>query len=67
MGQELKYSTVWIENGKVYGFVQLINPGPSVLYDLGITEADLKEEVSRVSRTEVGTYKSLPVVRRWTR
>jgi hypothetical protein len=52
MGQELKYSTVWIENGKVYGFVQLMNPGPSVLHGLGITEADLKEEVSRVSRTE---------------
>src|SRR5262249_44395378 len=30
MGTEIKYSTVWIENGKVYCFIQIINPGDSL-------------------------------------
>ena len=31
MGTEIKYSTAWIENGKVYCFIQIMNPGDSAL------------------------------------
>ena len=55
MGNEVKYSTVWVEKNKLYWFMQLMNPGPSMLYSHRKTEAELKSEVSRV----LGTQNSL--------
>lgn len=52
MGSEMKYSTVWVEKGKINWFVQQINPGPSLLSKIGITETELKTEVSSVLSTQ---------------
>jgi hypothetical protein len=41
-----KVSAVWIDHDKAYSFVQVINPGPSVLISLGETEALLEAESS---------------------
>src|SRR6266404_2031194 len=56
MGSEVKYSTVWVEDGQVYGFIQQINPGPSLLSDLGMTESKLRDQVSEVLRTQKAFY-----------
>ena len=48
MGSEMKYSTVWVDKGKLNWFVQQINPGPSLLSRIKITEAELKSEVFSV-------------------
>ena len=51
-GHDVKYSTVWIENGKVYCFIHFWNSGDSVLSSSAMTEAELKETVSRVLDTQ---------------
>jgi outer membrane translocation and assembly module TamA len=40
--KEMSVSVVWIEQGKAYGFVQVMNPGPSLLISLGQSEDELK-------------------------
>jgi hypothetical protein len=60
MGTEMKYSTVWIENGKVYCFIQVMNPGDSVLVSLG-PETELKTEVDCVVSTQIGLNTALAV------
>lgn len=60
-GDEIKYSTVWIEKGKAYCFVQIINPGPSLLVACG-PEAELKPEVSRVINIQNGLNAALATV-----
>lgn len=52
MGNEMKYSTVWVEKGKVNWFVQQINPGPSLLSEIKMTEAELKTDVFSVLNTQ---------------
>jgi surface antigen-like variable number repeat protein len=61
MGDEVKYSTVWIENGKLHWFVQIINPGPSLLVPVKTTEAELKSEVSHVLNTQNNLNAALAV------
>src|SRR5690349_20846659 len=60
-GDEIKYSTVWIEKGKAYCFIQIMNPGPSVLVGCG-PEAELKPEVSRVINIQNGLNAALATV-----
>ena len=60
MGTEMKYSTVWIENGKVYCFIQVMNPGDSVLVSLG-PETELKTEVDCVVGTQMSLNTALAV------
>jgi hypothetical protein len=43
----MKVSVAWIEKRRVYAFVQQINPGPSLLIPLGVTEEDLKKLVTK--------------------
>jgi hypothetical protein len=61
MGSELRYSTVWIEKGQVYCFIQVMNPGPSLLCKAGMTETKLKTEVSRVLSTQNGLNGALAI------
>ena len=61
MGNEIKYSTIWVEKGKVYWFVQVINPGPSMLIDVKMTEAEMKSEVSHVLTTQNGLNAALAI------
>ncbi len=49
----MQVSTAWIEDGKVYAFIQVVNPGDSVLVNYWLaTEAELK---ARVDWPEGGT------------
>lgn len=58
--EEIKYSTVWIDKGKTYCFVQIINPGPSVLVKCG-PEAEFKPEVARVIGIQNGLNAALAI------
>lgn len=60
-GSEVKYSTVWIENGKAYWFMQLMNPGPSLLYSVRTTETELKSQVSHVLSTQASLNAALAI------
>ena len=60
MGAQMKYSTAWIENGKVYCFVQIENPGDPVLISAG-TETELKTEVDCVISTRVSLNTALAI------
>ncbi len=60
MGTEMKYSTVWIENGKVYCFMQIMNPGDPVIVGAG-TEAELKTQVDCVVSTQTGLNTALAI------
>jgi hypothetical protein len=60
MGTEMKYSTAWIEDDKVYAFVQIMNPGDSVLVSCG-TESELKTEVDCVVSTQIGLNTALAI------
>jgi len=48
MGNEVKYSTVWIEKGEVYSFIQLENPGPSLLHKFSKSERAFRDDVTEV-------------------
>jgi len=60
MATEMKFSTAWIENGKVYCFIQIMNPGDSVLVSLG-PETELKSEVDCVVSTQIGLNTALAI------
>jgi len=54
MGEEIKYSAVWIEKNQLYCFIQLMNPGPSLLSKMGATEEKLKQGVAEVISVQNG-------------
>ena len=60
MGTEMKYSTAWIENGKVYCFVQIMNPGDPVIISAG-RETELKTQVDCVVSTQMGLNTALAI------
>jgi hypothetical protein len=61
MGDEIKVSMVWIEQGEVYGFVQRMNPGPSSLYRLNWTEAKMERQVIEILETRDAFDDSLAI------
>lgn len=54
MADEIKYSAVWIEKDQLYCFIQVMNPGPSLLTKLGVTEERLKQGIAEVTRVQDG-------------
>jgi len=44
----MKASAVWINGDELYGFAQIINPGPSVLSKLPYSEAKLRSRVQEI-------------------
>ena len=60
-GSEVKYGTVWIEKGKAYWFIQMMNPGPSLLYSVRMTEAELRSQVSHVLSTQASLNAALTI------
>lgn len=44
----IKVSTAWIEKDMVFAFAQEINPGPSLLFDWGMNECELKCRVEEL-------------------
>src|SRR6266478_2770569 len=47
MGDDVKYSSAWIEAGEAYCFIQLMNPGPSLLTKGG-KESELRNHITEV-------------------
>ena len=45
---EMNVSVVWIETEKAFGFVQVMNPGPSLLITLGLSEELLKNRALEI-------------------
>lgn len=58
---DLKTSAVWIEEGQVYGFRQVMNPGPSVLTALGKSVSKLRERVAEIIRIQRDVEDALTV------
>jgi hypothetical protein len=50
----MKASVVWPEGDQLCSFVQVINPGPSILQCTGYSLQELKERVAKVLRTQEG-------------
>jgi len=50
----IKVSTVWIENDQTFAFIQVINPGPSRLVPLRLSEQELKEKVEGIISVQFG-------------
>ena len=49
----MKASAVWIDGGRLYCFIQVMNPGPSILQVMSsYSEESLKKRVSEVGRTQ---------------
>ena len=46
----MKTSVVWIDGGYVYGFQQVMNPGPSVLTKLDTSLQKMKDRVTKINR-----------------
>jgi len=50
--EEMRVSVVWIEQENVYAFIQVSNPGPSILMPHELSEEKMKERVSRIVQTQ---------------
>jgi hypothetical protein len=48
----MKTAVAWIEENQAYAFVQEMNPGPSLLVPLRLSEAEMKAQVSDVVQTQ---------------
>lgn len=49
---DLKSSTVWIDRGQSYCFIQVMNPGPSALVNCGMDEAKIRSTVTSISEVQ---------------
>jgi hypothetical protein len=49
---DMKTSAAWFEQSKAYAFVQIMNPGPSLLTPLGSSEATMKAQVGEIVKTQ---------------
>jgi len=47
---DLRTSAVWIQDGVTYGFLQTMNPGPTHLTALLVSEAELRKSIQSVLR-----------------
>ena len=50
--KQMDVSMLWVERGRVFGFVQQENPGPSELIPFDETERELHEEVANVIKVQ---------------
>lgn len=49
---EMKTSVLWIDGSQVYCFIQLMNPGPSVLLECPISEQKVRDRVIEVGNAQ---------------
>ena len=49
---EMKTSVLWLDGGQIYGFVQLMNPGPSVLFEFPGSEDKIHERVTEIDAVQ---------------
>ena len=61
MGDEIKYSAVWIEKKQLYCFIQMMNPGPSLLSKMGLNEEKLKQDVAEVISVQNGLATAIAI------
>lgn len=58
---EMNVSVVWVEQGQVYNFSQVINPGPSLLIARGETEEQFKKKVDVILADQAKVHKALSI------
>jgi hypothetical protein len=51
--RSMDVSMSWIEQGRAFAFVQIMNPGPTQLVSLSMSEADLKERVATLVKAQI--------------
>src|SRR6267142_2365604 len=49
---EMNVSVVWIEEGHTFAFLQLVNPGPSLLVRFGFSEDELKSHTQAIKANQ---------------
>jgi hypothetical protein len=51
----MKWSAIWIEEGRLFSFQPLSNPGPSLLYNWNpeMSEVDLKERIEHITQVQL--------------
>jgi hypothetical protein len=54
----VQVAVVWIEQGQAHAFLQIMNPGPSELHLLGVTERGLKDQVAEASKVQAELLKA---------
>jgi len=54
---EMKSSVVWMDGGQIYGFRQVINPGPSILVTLAMGVDKMKTRVMEILRIQLDLAK----------
>ncbi len=50
--KEINVSVVWLEGEKSFAFIQVVNPGDSILVEYGKSEQQIKERISEVIQTQ---------------
>jgi hypothetical protein len=60
--KDVRVSVAWVEHGETYGFVQIMNPGPSALISLESTEKQMRGHVLEICKTQeaLGKASALP-------
>lgn len=60
--ERMRISVAWIENGMVYAFQQIMNPGPVTLVRLGrLSEADVRARVLKVGKDSKGLQEAAAI------
>jgi hypothetical protein len=55
---DMNVSVVWLEQGKAYAFIQMMNPGPSLLIPLRLSEAEINAQVTGILQTQTAVTKA---------
>lgn len=58
ISDDMCVSAVWIEKGKTYGIVQVMNPGPSALTPLPLSEEQMKTRVNDILQIKAAVVKA---------
>lgn len=59
--KEMNVSVVWLEEEKSFAFIQIVNPGDSILVDYGKSEQQIKERISEVKQTQTSLNQIIAV------
>jgi Surface antigen variable number repeat len=58
---DMNVSVVWIEREQAYGFVQLVNPGPSLLTRVAASEDEFKNQVLAIRATRTSFLRAAEI------
>jgi hypothetical protein len=59
--KQMDVSVVWVEQGQAYAFLQFINPGPTRLSPLGLTEEKIRDRVRQFASAQSDLARAVAV------